>query len=413
MSGWRLIVLDEDEQKDRLRPWSADLRRVGGLALVIAVVAASAAPGWRDRSSTTPSSALVAGAGCVPRGLSSPTGLMTVARSGHSATLLRSGRVLVAGGWVTLAPLGVTGSAELYDPNTGSWSSTGSMKSARAFHAAALLPSGKVLVAGGRAPRVIGEGAVSTASAEVYDPDTGTWTETGTMQFAHDSFAAIVLRSGEVFVTPGFASQADSAELYDPVSGTWSALDGPALRPSGSATLLGSGKVLIAGGLAGAQLYDPPTNAWRPTSNMITTRDWYTATVLPSGKVLVAGGDELRGPYRPTSSAEIYDPTTGAWTPTKSMTAEHAGATAVLLPFGMVLVAGGGSVPEKLGAVNSVDLYDPAAGAWTAPGVMAAPRSYFTATLLRTGGLLFAGGENERGVQYASAEIYALRCNWR
>jgi Kelch motif protein/galactose oxidase-like protein len=142
---------------------------------------------------------------------------------------------------------------------------------------------------------------------------------------------------------------------------------------------------------------------------MTTIREWHTATLLPSGKVLVAGGD-VTFP-RPISSAEIYDPVRDTWTPTRSMTTQHLGASATLLPSGEVLVAGGGTGTERMGALDSIDLYDPATATWTAPGVMAAPRSYFTATLLRSGVLLFAGGEGWPGLSpYAAAEIYALTC---
>src|SRR5882724_5206691 len=102
------------------------------------------------------------------------TGSMSEARYGYTATLLASGKVLVAGG--TGSDGRYLGSAELYDPATGSWSSTGSFFTKRGGHTATLLPSGKVLVAGGNADFT---GALS--SAELYDPATGTWTPTGSL----------------------------------------------------------------------------------------------------------------------------------------------------------------------------------------------------------------------------------------
>jgi hypothetical protein len=332
---------------------------------------------------------------------------MILARSGHTATLLRSGRVLVAGGWIGQTSPNVTSSAELYDPTSGTWSVTGSLNVARAFHSAVLLSSGKVLVIGGRGNDLTG----SLQSAELYDPDKGIWTETGRLHVGRDSFPAVVLRSGKVFVGVGGVTYGNpSAEIYDPASGTWSETGGTILGLSESATLLASGKVLIAGSFWSAQLYDPTRNAWALAGRLNMGRSWHTATLLPSGKVLVAGGNPSRPPIGDlTSAAELYDPAKGTWTPTGSMTQPQAGADAMLLASGRVLVAGGG-FPEKVGAVDTVQLYDQVTASWTLLAPMTTARSYFTATLLRSGALLFAGGENNRGVPHASAEIYDLTC---
>jgi Kelch motif protein/galactose oxidase-like protein len=398
VSGQWQVVPEENRQEDPHRLRSADLRRVGGLAVVLLVVAASTASNLPDR----PSAALC--------GTSRPTGAMTVARAGHTATLLRSGKVLVAGGatdWNTR----MTSSAELYDPATGSWAVTGSMNSARTSHAAVLLPSGKVLVTGGYAPPERGAMPSATASAEVYDPDSGIWTETSSMPVASAFFlTAIVLQSGNVFVGPGSGSLgASPAQLYDPVSKSWSVV-GNFIHPVvvGSVTLLPSRKVLvISGGSDTAQIYDPATGAWGLTARMVTIREWHTATLLPSGKVLVVGGSRSDS----ISSAEIYDPATDVWTPTRPMTTRHyEAADATLLRFGRVLVAGGGSGDPGPSAVDSVDLYDPATARWTALGVMAEARTVFTATLLPSGAVLFAGGFGIGDGQFASAEIYVPTC---
>jgi N-acetylneuraminic acid mutarotase len=432
--SWQ-IVSDEDEEDDPRLAVSVDLRRVvGGLVVVILVVAALT-PSMLDRSSSALFPVLAALGDCqgslvgVPpssqRGVSTPTGSMGIARSGHTATLLRSGRVLVAGGWrafqtVAGTASSATASAEVYDPTTGTWSLTGSMKTVRAFHTAALLPSGKVLVAGGRGPAT--DTSELVTSAELYDPDTGRWTETGGMRAGGDFSTGVVLRSGGVFVSgggaaPWFRKNGDptsDAELYDPASGAWSAIGGSRVEPFGSATLLGSGKVLVVGGNQRAQLYDPITGAWKPTADMTGIREWHTATLLLSGEVLVAGGDEVY-PH-PISSAEIYDPVTDRWTPTSSMAAPTLGANAALLPSGEVLVAGGGTGTDRMGSRATMELYDPATARWTAPGAMEVPRSHFTATVLRSGALLLVGGEGEGARQpdqypyYASAEIFVVRC---
>jgi Kelch motif protein/galactose oxidase-like protein len=399
VSGQWQVVPEENGQEDPHKLRSADLRRVGRLAVVILVVVASM------------------GSSTALCGVSSPTGAMTVARAGHTATLLRSGKVLVAGGWVGSPNPQVTSSAELYDPTTGRWTVTGSMKSGRASHAAVLLRSGKVLVVGGTAPGEDGAPPSAppfgaTASAEVYDSDSGIWTETSSLPFAGDILTAIVLQSGKVFVAPwryGPNAVTTPAELYDPVSKSWSVIGG-LIQPFGSATLLASGKVLVVNGVRfsdAPQLYDPATGAWALAARMITNRGQHTATLLPSGKVLVVGGVGLDT----QTPAEIYDPATDMWTPTSPMSTPHdAGAEATLLPFGKVLVAGGGSGAPGPKAVDSVDLYDPATARWTASGVMATARTFFTATLLPSGALLFAGGADAGDGLFSSAEIYAPTC---
>jgi N-acetylneuraminic acid mutarotase len=291
---------------------------------------------------------------------------MATPRAFHTATLLPNGRVLVAGGMNGSGP--VMASAELYDPTTGSWSATGAMTTPRRGNTATLLPDGKVLVAGG--DNSDGPGSTWTASAELYDPTTGSWTATGSM------------------ATP---------------------------RAFHTATLLPDGRVLVAGGLnnsnnadaalASAELYDATTGSWTATGSMGTPRAWlsgYTATLLLDGRVLVAGGGEAG--TSAWASAELYDATTGSWTATGTMTTARSGYTATLLPDGRVLVAGGLDNSNVGGDAASAELYDPTTGSWTATGAMTTPRFYHTATLLPDGRVLVAGGG--AGASLASAELY-------
>src|SRR5437660_5632577 len=261
---------------------------------------------------------------------------MAIARFNHTATLLPNGKVLVVGGRDASGSLP---GAELYDPATGKWTAAGGINP-RENHTATLLPNGKVLIAAGYVFRADSP----LPSAELYDPATGTSTMTGPLNTARNNHTAILLPNGKVLVAGGQDNNGatNSAELYDPDSGTWTPT-GPlnAARTGHTATLLPDGTVLIAGGFNGyggdsfasAELYDAAAGAWTPTSPLNTARNSHTATLLPNGKVLIAGG--VNGAYPNAiyfSNAELYDPATGAWTPTGPLTTARSTHTATLLP---------------------------------------------------------------------------------
>ena len=306
------------------------------------------------------------------------TGSMTTWRWGESATLLPDGKVLVAGG---LNGTGFLKSAELYDPETGKFSVTGQMTLARSGHTATLLPSGLVLLVGG-------EERERVRSAELYDPRTGLFTRTGTMTVTTRVDTATLLANGSVLVTGSFPVPASngeyqpSAEIYDPLTGKFSLAGSMSVaRSSATATLLLSGKVLIAGGcspdigqfpstscpIGSAELYDPATDSFTLlTMNM--PRRGFTATRLPDGRVLLAGGysGSLQDPYVITSTAELYDPATGTFAPTGQMTIGRANQTATLLANGRVLIVGGEDISGGLlRSLSSSEIYDPNTGTFT------------------------------------------------
>ena len=375
------------------------------------------------------------------------TGSMSTARSLNTATLLPSGRVLVAGGpgpEMFDPPLAT---AEVYDPSTGIWAPTGKMRTARFSHTATLLTSGKVLVAGGSASdEATGSGSTgivilqpaaqqTTATAEVYDPSTGTWSRTGSMSFGRSWHTATLLPSGKVLVAGGFipavpawtAQPTATAEVYDPVTGTWSRTGSMSIgREMHTATLLPSGKVLVAGGLTGvpgetaeatatAEVYDPATGSWTPTGRMNIGRLHHTATLLSSGKVLIAGGQWQRPPdhsnpnaviFGNMAAAEVYDPVTGVWSPTGSMSVSRSLHAATLLPSGKVLVTGG--KPKFVGpSTEAAEMYDPSTGTWTPTSSMSAARAQHTATLLRHAGVLVVGGVSDGFRVTNTAEVYS------
>jgi len=211
-----------------------------------------------------------------------------------------------------------------------------------------LLPNGKVLVTGGF-------GAVYNKEAEFYDPATGTWTLTGSLQFGSAYHTATLLPNGKVLAAGGYLI---NAQLYDPATGTWTITG----RPIGSfgghtATLLPNGKVLAAGGGDGrtAELYDPASGTWALTGRLNGGRVNHTATLLPNGQVLVAAGWNIN--QGSMNSAEIYDPAKGTWRFVDTLASARNMHTAVLLPTGKVLVAGGRG-PDDYNDIPSAELYD-------------------------------------------------------
>lgn len=299
----------------------------------------------------------------------SPTGQPVLSRSFHTATLMPDGRVLVAGN-VELQDYNCyagMNSAEVYDPVLGSFALTSPMKDRRYAHTSTLLPNGKVLIAGGFSfdePDCEGPGtSPAVKSAELYDSSSGSFAPTGEMSQARGAHTATLLATGKVLIV-------------------------------GGATTGGEPLPFAGNGSASAEVYDPSSGRFTPTGNMSTARIGQTATLLPDGKVLIAGGMTSTSPYdgQPLATAELYDPSTGAFTAVGLMTTSRAGHTATLLPNGTVLITGGFTDSRQTG-INSAEIYDPAKASFQATNKpMATGRWSHTATLLTNGTVLIVGG---------------------
>jgi hypothetical protein len=229
--------------------------------------------------------------------------------------------VLVAGGCTGSPSCTITAVSELYDPTSNTWSTTGSLNTARSFHTAVALKTGKVLAIGGSS-------GAATTSCELYDSTQGTWTN---------------------------AASTNTARYLN------------------ASTLLTDGKVLVTGGANGrfpinsAELYDPTANTWTLTGNMTIGRYAHTAALLTDGTVLVAGGigqsiscgKDCTG-YIPTNKVDIYHETAGTFTATASLKQSLAYHSMTMLTSGRAVEAGGSATTSVCCTVeNTASVYTP------------------------------------------------------
>ena len=338
---------------------------------------------------------------------------MTAPRSGHTATLLTSGKVLITGGANGVADA----SAELYDPATATFTATGSMTEARIGHTATLLNDSA------RSVLIVG-----LMTAELYNPATGTFTATGSMHYARNSPTATLLsntgpNAGKVLIVGGDAAV---AELYDPGIGTFTDTGSTTIVRSGhTATLLTAGplagQVLIAGGSdaggnasASAELYNPATGMFTTTGDMTGARTGHTATALgtqdgaQNGDVLIIGTE---------GTADLYDPSKGTFARIGSLLMQPSYAhTANLRNDGTVLAAGGYGFPRcepgswcPCARVSvsgtAAALFAPESDGFTATGSLGTGRDSHTATVLADGTVLIVGG-TERSVSFFGRQCF-------
>lgn len=395
---------------------------------------------------------------------------LTDPRANHTATLLKDGTVLVAGGDNGAVALQ---SAEIYVPSTtagepGTFKSTGTMFSPRTHHTATLLNNGEVLITGGSpgleqlnssGTEPVPNGANN--SAELYDPASGAFLGARqAMTVARTEHTATLMKNGQVLLVGGIddtGAVLATAEIYDPSSQTFTPTTGNLnfARYDHQATLIECGKgcqldgdVLITGGFDAtfatdgetqfAELFDPTTGTFTTHGLLMNSgRALHTAISLPDGSVLVAGGingDSHNG-YHDLSSAEVFviSATSSMFTPLSStMSTPRAGLMAAAYGDGStILLAFGGladindDFPESTsppGTSATTDSFDSSTmtitpdvpSPSTCPVIPGGPdalgcaisRAAYTATTMANGDILFVGGFEGTAAAFPSADLY-------
>lgn len=289
-----------------------------------------------------------------------PTSPLVVSRGESGIATLADGRILVVGGVRQTASGGeFLRSAEIYDPASASWSVTaGSLtgNTSTTYPTTVTLLDGKVLIIDG-------------TNSQIFDPASGMFTVAIPLNTARYRPNAALLPDGRVLVAGGQSTSnvvLSSAEIWNPATNTWSATNPMATaRHSASATRLPNGRVLIAGGVnssgkqGGTEVFDPATQTFSMTGALVTPRSGHVAVALADGGVLVSGGYTNSSV---TSNLERYDAVSGTWSNAGTLVASRSRMfTATLLNNGNVLFAGGP------GPLATAELY--AAGAGNVPPI--------------------------------------------
>lgn len=376
-----------------------------------AVPGATQAASPADRPSAAPAAGSWVGAGT-----------LELARASAHAVVLDDSSVLVVGNDNICTPGGAwdtSAQAELFDPKKDLWTSTGSLNAPRTDFAAVALGDGSVLVTGGLTAAEPVEGDFGAySSAKLYDPATGAWSATGLMSTARTEPSAALLPDGRVLVAGGAYVDADStrvlasAEIYDPASGEWSATGSMLTARRGAQSVaLADGRVLVVGGssigrrlyegyaaVASAEVFDPATGTWSPAGVLAAARQDFSLAALPDGGALVVGGVvETGGSTQATATVERFDPKTLKWPATGAMLTPASNRSVVVLGDGRVLLAGGLAHPlagsGQAPAIADAELYDPVSGTWSAAAPLPEPREGGSFVTLADRSVLLVGGD--------------------
>ncbi|HKT24956.1 MAG TPA: kelch repeat-containing protein [Terriglobales bacterium] len=294
----------------------------------------------------------------------------------HTATLLEDGSVLIVGG---VGFNGVHKQTDRYLPQERRFVPGPSLTTARMQHGATLLPNGKLLVTGGydlSAPGTQFDPVFK--STEIYDPATAKFTVGPEMWFPRRYHVATLLKDGRVLITGGIQ------------------LRGTGFGASGN-----------------TEIYDPATNQFVLGQRLVESGRWlHTATLLPDGRVLIAGGRSNNCSASceifSLNTAEIFDPATGMFSPTGSLSIGRFGHSATLLPDGRVMILGG-TTTEEIGPsqqVQTAEVYDPGTGKFHFLGYTALGRGLHALTLLNNGRYLLVGGYNQNDSPTGTTECF-------
>jgi N-acetylneuraminic acid mutarotase len=301
-----------------------------------------------------------------------------------AAVRLADGRVLVSGGRTGAEG---TASAEIFNPATQKWTMTGSMPVATHTHSMVLLKSGRVLAAGG-------EGVDGVAS--IYHPTTGTWRQIASMPRPRFSMGSVRLPSGEAMFVGGYTAgfgYTNTVQIYNPATGKWRlAAPMPMAAIDGLVSVTKYGTVVVTGGLAsnGVAVYNPATNTWKATAALPSPR-WLgnaqNGVVLPDGRFVVPGGA--------TDYTEVWtdqvmarNPSTGQWSPLAPLGAPSVHAAVSLAGGKFVLHAG------RYPGSAEASVYQPWTNRWVpTPAMPTRGLAYGNPVMLKDGSVLVLGGQ--------------------
>jgi hypothetical protein len=330
-------------------------------------------------------------------------------------------------GWKVRLAAGLAFALGLFAPQgalgagAGSFGATGGMGTPRYAAAAAPLPDGRVLVAGGFYDDAGGDHYL--ASAEVFTPATGTFSSAGigTMSTPRRGAVAAPLPDGRVLVAGGSYNDGTehslaSAELFNPTTGAFTPVaDMGVARVRAAAAPLRDGRVLVAGGndgsnrLSSAEVFNPATGAFTPVGDMTADRAREAAVTLSDGRVLVVGG-AAGANAAALQSAEVFDSATNSFSSAGigAMGTARRAAAAAPLPDGRALIAGGSNGDFGENYLASAEVFDPATNSFSSAGIgaMSVPRTGAVAAPLADGRVLVAGGY-DGSTRFSSAEIFA------
>jgi hypothetical protein len=314
---------------------------------------------------------------------------MTQARDNAATALLLDGRVLIIGG--SGGDPGMNedlASAELFDPKTKRFTATGPMYQTQGRYATATtLLDGRVLVVGGTDM----SGMTPSTDAELYDPSTGRFSETGRTLVSPWYHTATRLKDGRVLVISGDGlnlGAGSATQIYDPATGKFTrSPDMTTVVYPDVALLLTDGRVLVVGnrgepggggGPAAAELYGPASNAFSPTGALVSPPESVAGTVLADGRVCIAGGGLI----------QMYDPGTGRFTRAGTLSFATTPQAVIALKNGRVLV----TFLNDNNRTHSAQVFNPATGKSVVTGQMVVKGLLmYTTTLLLDGRVLIAG----------------------